>query len=60
MAITTKSVAGRAIARVFEGNVPAGRHIVTWSQMTGLSSGVYYARVEASGNVDSKRFVLIR
>jgi probable HAF family extracellular repeat protein len=58
--VSVFDVAGRAIARVFEGNVPAGRHIVTWSQMTGLSSGVYYARVEASGNVDSKRFVLIR
>jgi probable HAF family extracellular repeat protein len=58
--VSVFDVSGRAIARILEAPFPAGRHTITWSEMNGLSSGVYYARVEASGNVESKRFVLIR
>jgi len=53
-------VAGRQVARVLDGTVPAGVHTVSWDPITSQASGVYYARLETQGWVGSKRFVLVR
>jgi probable HAF family extracellular repeat protein len=53
-------VAGRQIARVLDATVPAGVHTVLWDPIISQASGVYYARLEVQGWVDSKRFVLVR
>jgi len=47
------TVEGRAVARLFDGTQPAGRHVVTWNA-TGMASGVYVYKLSA-GNMTLRR-----
>jgi probable HAF family extracellular repeat protein len=53
-------VAGRRVARVLDGVVPAGTHTVSWNPPSSQSSGVYYLRLEAGAWSEATRFVLVR
>jgi endo-1,4-beta-xylanase len=50
---------GREVATLFDGEMPAGRHEVTFDA-SGLSSGVYLYRLTAGDYVSSKRMVLMK
>jgi hypothetical protein len=54
-------VAGRRVAHLLGGPVPAGYHVVPWSgQRAAVASGVYFARFRAAGKVFTRRFLLVR
>lgn len=50
---------GREVAVLVDGKVNAGSHEVTFNAK-GLSSGVYFYRLETNGFVDTKQFTLIK
>jgi hypothetical protein len=58
------SVAGRLVATVFEGWLPAGGETVVWDgfDQTGrpIASGVYFARLESSDETQTSKLVYIR
>jgi hypothetical protein len=58
------SVSGRLVATVFEGKLPEGGETVVWNGLdeTGrpIASGVYFARVESSGEMQTAKLVYIR
>src|SRR5262249_46776364 len=55
---------GREVARLATGAWPAGEHAAAWSgrdkagEMAG--AGVYFMRLEANGEVATRRFVMLR
>ena len=55
-------VAGREVASLVDATQEAGRHIVHWKGRSAeedkLPAGVYFARLEFSGRVDSHKIVL--
>ena len=50
---------GRQVAVLVDGKVNAGSHEVTFNAK-GLSSGIYFYRLETNGFVDTKQFTLIK
>ncbi|MCK4408979.1 MAG: T9SS type A sorting domain-containing protein, partial [Candidatus Eisenbacteria sp.] len=58
------SVSGRLVATVFEGTLPEGGETVVWNGLdqTGrpTASGVYFARVESGGEMQTAKLVYIR
>ena len=56
-------VHGRRVARVIDGDLPAGRHEARWSADDGrgtrLSAGLYFVRFLTPGLVESRRLVLL-
>jgi Tol biopolymer transport system component len=57
-------VRGRKVARLVDAVQPAGRHGVTWDGRDDhggrLASGVYFARIEAAGEVQTRKLVMLR
>jgi photosystem II stability/assembly factor-like uncharacterized protein len=54
-------ITGRAVATLLDGRVESGEHtVVLDASRLGLAAGVYIARVEARGEVQSQRLVLAR
>jgi streptogramin lyase len=62
--VTIVDVAGRVVATLLDRNLEAGRHVVEWHGDTAAgrasSSGVYFARVESGGAVQSQKLVLLK
>jgi probable HAF family extracellular repeat protein len=58
--ISVVDVTGREVARLVDQVVPAGARRVSWEPNAGHASGVYYVRLETSGQAQSKQFVLLR
>lgn len=52
-------VLGRRIASLVSEILPAGKHRVIWNA-SGVSSGIYFYRLQAKRWIDSKKLVLIR
>jgi len=50
---------GQEIARLVNGEQIAGVHSVRWDA-AGLSSGIYFSRLRASGFVETKKMVLLK
>ncbi len=50
---------GRRVATLVEGELPAGRHAVTWRPVD-RASGVYFARLRAGGKTAVTRLVLLK
>lgn len=50
---------GRAVARLVDGDVPAGRHLVAFDGRA-LASGVYVCRLEGEGQALTRRMLLVR
>jgi len=58
--LTVVDPLGRAVRRIFAGNVPAGEHQVSWNA-TGLAAGQYYIRLDAGrGEGQVRPVVLVR
>jgi flagellar hook assembly protein FlgD len=57
-------VQGRRVAGLYEGNLEAGPHVMVWNGrgLSGdvLPTGVYVARLAASGETHSQRLVLLK
>ncbi|MCK4511562.1 hypothetical protein KAW64_07485 [bacterium] len=58
------SVAGRLVATVFEGKLPEGGETVVWDGLDHagqpIASGVYFARLESSEEIQTAKLVYIR
>ena len=52
-------LAGRLVATPASGRMTAGEHEVTWD-VAGVAPGVYVYRLEAGGEVASRRLVVAR
>ncbi|MBN1826012.1 MAG: T9SS type A sorting domain-containing protein [Candidatus Eisenbacteria bacterium] len=57
--LTVYNVAGREVARLFDGERSAGFHQIEWNG-AGLPSGVYYYRLQTETETFIKRCVLLR
>lgn len=61
--LSVYDVAGRVVARLVSGPMPAGYHTVQWGGRSGngaIGSGVYFARFRAQGRTLTTRFVILR
>jgi hypothetical protein len=54
------SAAGREVARVQDGPVPAGSHEIPWESDPSLPSGVYFYRLQAGSFNQTRPLVLVR
>jgi len=58
------NVLGQEVGKVVERELPAGVHHVLWDARDGggtaLSTGVYFARLEAAGRTDIRKIILLR
>jgi len=52
-------VAGREVARLVDGDMPAGRHQATW-RAQGIPGGVYFARFTAGSFTQTRRLLLLQ
>ena len=57
--LTVYNLRGRQVARLAEGDLPAGTHVVTWDA-TGQPSGVYFCRLEAPGISETRKMTLVK
>jgi hypothetical protein len=53
------NILGQAVATLVNGQLPAGRHEVTW-RPRGLASGVYFYRLQAGGVFESRKLMLLK
>jgi hypothetical protein len=53
-------IAGRRVADLIEGRLPAGTHDFAWEPRRELSSGVYFLVLEAGARRETQRLVLLR
>jgi len=62
--LTIHDVAGRLVARVFQGELPAGPHARFWNGRTAsgepAAAGLYYYTLRWTDGQDSKRMVLVK
>jgi hypothetical protein len=59
--IEVYDLTGRIVATVFSGDLGAGQHSVTWnSGDSGISSGIYFARLRTGGWTISERMALLQ
>jgi serine protease len=57
--VAVYDAAGREVARLLDGERPAGEQLLTW-RAEGLASGVYLARLEGPGGASAEKLVLLR
>jgi flagellar hook assembly protein FlgD len=57
-------VAGRFVARLYDGEVPAGYHRAVWAGVNeagdAVASGVYFCRMRAAGESRSIKMTLLK
>ena len=62
--LTVHDIAGRTVATLVDGFVPAGRHEHTWRGCDdggrALPSGVYFSRIESAEGVMTRKLALVR
>jgi hypothetical protein len=58
--INVYDVSGRIVETVFDGQLDAGTHSVEWNPGNGLSSGVYFVRLDAGQGSVTARAMVIR
>jgi hypothetical protein len=59
VSLSVYDLAGRRVATLSEGELPAGRHAVSWD-CAGEAAGVYLLRLETEGEALSRRVVVDR
>jgi hypothetical protein len=57
--LTVYDILGHRIETLFEGTVETGRHTITWDA-SAFPSGVYFARLEAGGQSETIKMVLLK
>lgn len=57
--LSVYDAAGREVARLLDGERPAGEQSLLW-RAEGLASGVYLARLESAAGLSSEKLVLLR
>lgn len=57
--LTVHDLAGRAVAVLADGRLPAGRHDLTWNARGQAPAGIYFARLAAGGRTWARRLVLL-
>jgi hypothetical protein len=57
--VTIIDIAGRRVATLAEGMLPAGDHRLRWDSASS-TPGIYFARLEAGGLMISRRIVILR
>jgi hypothetical protein len=61
--VTLHDVRGRRLARVWDGNLPAGRHQLEWALTPGhekRAAGIYFLRADLGDRVVAHKFLLLR
>ncbi|NOX87802.1 MAG: T9SS type A sorting domain-containing protein, partial [Calditrichaeota bacterium] len=53
------NILGKKVATIFEGDKPAGYHVVTFNG-SNLASGVYFYQLQTEGFAKVKKFILLR
>jgi len=58
------NVAGRKVASVIDGELPTGRHTVTWDGVDSagqkVSAGIYFYRLTAGENESTRKMILLK
>lgn len=57
--LSVYEVTGRLVAALVDGEMPAGRHQVSW-EAKGIASGVYFYRMQAGTFVQTRKMVLLK
>jgi hypothetical protein len=57
--MTIHDVMGREVARLVQGDLPAGEHTLTWDA-AGMPTGAYHVRMQAGGFSETRKLVLMR
>ncbi|MCH8304252.1 MAG: T9SS type A sorting domain-containing protein [Candidatus Marinimicrobia bacterium] len=57
--LTVYDLLGKEVARIVNGQQPAGYHEVTWDASS-VASGIYFYRLHADGFVQTKKMVLLK
>ncbi|KAA3615270.1 MAG: T9SS C-terminal target domain-containing protein [Calditrichaeota bacterium] len=58
--ITIHDISGKVVEEVYNGMVTAGTHQVTWNAPSTISSGVYFYRIAAGKNVETRKMMFIK
>jgi hypothetical protein len=57
--LSVYDINGQLVSRIFDGNMNAGKHSITWSG-NNLSSGVYFYKLTTNGFSDTKKMLLVK
>ena len=57
--LSVYDINGRLVSQIFDGNMSAGKHSITWSG-NNLSSGVYFYKLSTDGFTDTKKMMLVK
>ena len=57
--LTVYDLRGREVARLVDGELPAGAHEVAWDA-TGCASGLYVCRLEGPGVLETRKLTLVK
>ena len=57
--LTIYSLLGQGIQTLLNQEMPAGKHQVEWNAK-GLATGIYYYRLEAGNNIETRKMVVIK
>jgi hypothetical protein len=61
VALSIYDVSGRRVARLVDGELPAGNHVATWkSREVGAAAGVYFVRFTADRQDITRRIVILQ
>jgi len=58
--ITVYDVSGRIVQTILSGSVESGIHSVTWAPASEITSGVYFIRLRADGEILTRHAMLLR
>ncbi len=59
VSVKVYDILGRLAATLFEGDEPPGSHLVRWTPL-GLSTGVYFSRIEIGTNATTQRIIFLK
>ena len=59
VSLVVYNVLGQRVTTLIQGVLPAGHHSVSWDA-SGVSSGMYFARLEAGEYVKSVKMLLLK
>ena len=58
--LTIHDITGKKVADVVNGIQNAGQHSITWNSKNHLASGIYFYRLQASKQVETRKMMLIK